>query len=1018
MRYIDREPVVRFIDRKYNQITTGQYYISTIISHNKNAGLDLDGGVSEWKVDPEATAKAIEICEYYKNNNISVISNFIEPWEIEYDKKNYVLSKLQAAGIEVVTDKEQFDKILESQTILQKMTDDLSEFDKLAAELEKEKNVTENIENQKQSLEEKKEEIAYSNYKELVDFVSKTEKYIPAQNFGFSTYIGSIENKIPLVFNKEGKPIFWIANQMNNNNPYDNSSRLVIIKENNASGVDSININDYEGLHKYIAFNSKYEECRLFDSSLLNSYKENLKIYLEQKITKEQQNQNRLINEVGDIKTYLSNYEKLSNQLNEESAKTKNLEQTKEEQEHSIRWNNYLEFANFIKAVQQYIPVEENFDTNKNYSSDWYKVTNRIPILMAEGQATAWLVNAEISKGVVSPVIIDRSYTGVRFLNGSNSYDSVQKYFDDNHVLETFKKELRLFYEKRIAQEQKNQDKLIKDFEELKELNLSNKENQSGNMSNDMKSILIDLMNESAETFVPTVYSLENYKKIFNEGFIETPVETVKLGQNQFVKLCPANRNNLMLAIRRTLEEPSMVIEKDTFDEKTETFKPVHIYGKSFINTESNHTKTVESVIIFKEGENIAMSLHNKSVEDFIKQIITADDFIYLDKAISRAMFNNVEDSNVVKEAQEFLSSLEQKFLPLNQRYDINKILSSEDYIAQKDIEVGNLEITKENFDRYFNIFNRHKSYKDNPNKIASELFNYHVRPEDKDSMREWLTEQGYKLSEKNKVQTMVQNGNTYGFAHEGKIYLNPEIWNSEAAVHEYTHLWDSYTQRTNPELWQRGIEIFENTKLWEEVKADPNYSDIADNNDLVLSEVHARICVKMADKVLERILQEEGQLTHDTVIDWDKETWAYIANEIGFESFDKVNPDLKITTEELKQFLSMPVKDLFINERRITMEQSSSLNLPDNMTEKDFDTLADNIIQQAYENSGDGFNYIMDFKTVAGIAGKDVQWVKDNITNICDALYKYNDDFLLEFNEEEALAEENEINMCITIFQ
>ena len=280
-----------------------------------------------------------------------------------------------------------------------------------------------------------------------------------------------------------------------------------------------------------------------------------------------------------------------------------------------------------------------------------------------------------------------------------------------------------------------------------------------------------------------------------------------------------------------------------------------------------------------------------------------------------------------------------------------------------------------------------------------------------------------FSFKENNILPKITQNmtlpdGITYGFAHEGKIYLNPETWNSEAAVHEYTHLWDSYTQRTNPELWQRGIEIFENTKLWEEVKADPNYSDIADNNDLVLSEVHARICGKMADKVLERILQEEGQLTHDTVIDWDKETWAYIANEIGFESFDKVNPDLKITTEELKQFLSMPVKDLFINERRITMEQSSSLNLTDNMTEKDFDTLADNIIQQAYENSGDGFNYIMDFETVAGIAGKDVQWVKDNITNICDALYKYNDDFLLEFNEEEALAEENEINMCITIFQ
>lgn len=101
----------------------------------------------------------------------------------------------------------------------------------------------------------------------------------------------------------------------------------------------------------------------------------------------------------------------------------------------------------------------------------------------------------------------------------------------------------------------------------------------------------------------------------------------------------------------------------------------------------------------------------------------------------------------MVKEAQEFLSSSEQKFLPLNSKYDKNKILSSEEYIEQYNIEVGNLVITKENFNRYFNIFNRHDSYKDNPNKIASELFNYHVRAEDKDSMREWLIEQGYKLS-------------------------------------------------------------------------------------------------------------------------------------------------------------------------------------------------------------------------------------------------------------------------------
>jgi hypothetical protein len=74
---------------------------------------------------------------------------------------------------------------------------------------------------------------------------------------------------------------------------------------------------------------------------------------------------------------------------------------------------------------------------------------------------------------------------------------------------------------------------------------------------------------------------------------------------------------------------------------------------------------------------------------------------------------------------------------------------------------------------------------------------------------------------------------------------------NSEVAIHEYTHLWDNYTQKTNPELWQKGKDIFKNTKFWAEVKADPNYADIADNNDLLLSEVHAQLCGKITYEII-----------------------------------------------------------------------------------------------------------------------------------------------------------------------
>ena len=132
-------------------------------------------------------------------------------------------------------------------------------------------------------------------------------------------------------------------------------------------------------------------------------------------------------------------------------------------------------------------------------------------------------------------------------------------------------------------------------------------------------------------------------------------------------------------------------------------------------------------------------------------------------------------------------------------------------------------------------------------------------------------------------AQTMtLSDGKTYGFAYEGKIYLNPEIMNSEVAVHEYTHLWDNYIQRINPKLWEKGKDIFQNTKFWEDVKADPNYANISDNDDLLLSEVHAKICGKMADVILNKIIERDGELTKDTVINWENEVDDYI-----YETFE-----------------------------------------------------------------------------------------------------------------------------------
>ncbi len=164
---------------------------------------------------------------------------------------------------------------------------------------------------------------------------------------------------------------------------------------------------------------------------------------------------------------------------------------------------------------------------------------------------------------------------------------------------------------------------------------------------------------------------------------------------------------------------------------------------------------------------------------------------------------------------------------------------------------------------------------------------------------------------------------NVYGFAYEGKIYLNPDFLSSNVAVHEYTHLWDEYTRRTNPELWQKGMNIFKDTKFFNEVKGDPDYADIANDDNLVLSEVHARICGDMAEKTLERIANEDGEITKDKAIDWNEETAAYI-----LDFLKKATPENEFIQEmeaseirkDMIEFFAMPMKDL-MNGKNISVQ-------------------------------------------------------------------------------------------------
>lgn len=85
-----------------------------------------------------------------------------------------------------------------------------------------------------------------------------------------------------------------------------------------------------------------------------------------------------------------------------------------------------------------------------------------------------------------------------------------------------------------------------------------------------------------------------------------------------------------------TLTTPSLILEKETLDEKTVEFRPVNVYGKSFIREDSNHKRIVESIIIFKDGNNISIGTHNKDINGLVKQIKTADQILFAEPEISR----------------------------------------------------------------------------------------------------------------------------------------------------------------------------------------------------------------------------------------------------------------------------------------------------------------------------------------------------------------------------------------------
>ena len=168
--------------------------------------------------------------------------------------------------------------------------------------------------------------------------------------------------------------------------------------------------------------------------------------------------------------------------------------------------------------------------------------------------------------------------------------------------------------------------------------------------------------------------------------------------------------------------------------------------------------------------------------------------------------------------------------------------------------------------------------------------------------------------------------GTIYGWSVNGKIYLTEAGINPDTPIHEYTHLWAEAMMIKNKKGWDSIKVLLKDNPIWNEVVADANYSNIADNEDAVASEVLSRIsgkknAAKMEEEAQRAIDEAKGvfEKAEATTILLNlkraiKQFWHWVGkNVFGIKDFknidevtDRILYDLlnntKLTEEDNKE--------------------------------------------------------------------------------------------------------------------
>lgn len=158
-------------------------------------------------------------------------------------------------------------------------------------------------------------------------------------------------------------------------------------------------------------------------------------------------------------------------------------------------------------------------------------------------------------------------------------------------------------------------------------------------------------------------------------------------------------------------------------------------------------------------------------------------------------------------------------------------------------------------------------------------------------------------------VQYLKGKGVVYGYTDGKQIVLNQEHLNPNTPIHEYQHLWRTAAKEMNPGLIEHGDKLIMQTQLFADLKQDPNYNHLTDEQ--ICDEAFARLAGEDGAAILEQMAKDaikENPLDTakelsviNKLKEWLKKFWYW-----ALDTFTKWKPEdiMKMTLEDIRNLV------------------------------------------------------------------------------------------------------------------